>query len=154
APSVRRLEDLASVLDWLEQDADDASRRAFEEVLGWPLVCSTGAFVHGAWSARHAEETNWNPTIELLDRASAVARDLGLVRFGGEVAKAASIIYGEHLNDHASAMRVLDNAAATFGETLTIREQRVNALFQVKDDAGALDVWDVLISGHEAANSI
>jgi phage replication-related protein YjqB (UPF0714/DUF867 family) len=154
APFVRRLEDLASVLDWLQQDADDESRRAFEEVLHWPLVSSTGAFVHGAWSARHVEETDWNPTIELLNRAGTVARGLGLIRFGSEVAKAASIVYGEHLNDHVSAMRVLDDAATTFGETATIREQRVNALFQVKDDAGALDVWDALISNHEAANSM
>lgn len=154
APAVRRLEDLASVVDWLEQDADDASRRAFEEVLHWPLVASSGAFVHGAWSSRHADETDWNPTIGLLSRAGSVARRLGLVRFGSEVAKAASIVYGEHLHDHASAMRVLGDAAAAFGETSTIREQRVNALFQVKDNVGALDVWDALISDPEAASSI
>lgn len=154
APSVRRLEDLASVVDWLEQDADDASRRTFEEVLHWPLVASCGAFVHGAWVSRHADEKDWNPTIGLLCRAGSVARRFGLVRFGSEVAKAASIVYGEYLHDHNSAMRVLDDAAAAFGETSTIREQRVNALFQVNDDTGALDVWEALTSDFEAARSI
>lgn len=154
APSVRTLEDLASVVDWLEQDADDASRRAFEEVLHWPLVASCGAYVHGAWASRHADETDWHPTIELLSRAGSVARRLGLVRYGSEVAKASSIVFGEHLHDHASAMKVLDDAAAAFGETATIREQRVNALFQVKDDAEAVNVWNALISDSEAARSI
>lgn len=154
APSVRTLEDLASVVDWLEQDADDTSRRAFEEILHWPLVASCGAFVHGAWSYRHIDETDWNPTIELLNHAGSVARRLGLVRFGSEVARAASIVYGEHLHDHASAMMVLGDAAVAFGETSTIREQRVNALFQVKDDVEALNVWDTLISDPEAAMSI
>lgn len=154
APSVRSLEDLASVVDWLEQDADDASWRAFEEVLHWPLVVSAGAFVHGAWSSRHAEETDWNLTIELLSRAGSVARRFGLIRFGSEIARAASIVYGEHMHDHASAMRVLGDAAAAFGETSTIREQKVNALFQVKDDVGALDAWEALISDPENARSI
>lgn len=154
ASSVRRLEDLASVVDWLEHDTDDRARRSFEEVLRWPLVASVGAFVHGAWSSRHADETNWNPTIELLTRASRVARRLGLVQFGSEVAKAASIVCSEHLHDHASAMRVLDEAAAAFGDTSTIREQRVNALYQVKDDISALDVWEALISAPDAAQTI
>jgi len=154
ASSVRSLEDLASVVDWLEHDADDTARCAFDEVLHWPLVASVGAFVHGAWSSRHADETDWNPTIEQLSRAGAIAQRLGLIQFGSEVAKAASIVYGEHLHDHASAMRVLDDAAAAFGETGTIQEQRVNALFQVKDDIGALDVWEALISAPEAARSI
>lgn len=154
ASSVRRPEDLEAVLDWLEQDADDESRRAFEEVLHWPLVSSVGAFVHGAWSYRHAEKTDWNPTIKLLSRAIDVARHLGLVQFGSENAKAASIIYGEYLHDHASAMKVLDDATAVFGETSTIREQRVNALFQINDDVRALDVWEALISDPEAARSI
>lgn len=154
APGVRSLEDLASVVDWLEKDADDAARQAFDEVLHWPLVASTGAFVHGAWSSRHADETDWNPTIELLSRADSVARLFGLVNFGSEVARAASIIYGEYLHDHVSAMRVLNDATKTFGETATILEQRVNALFQVSDDVAALDVWNKLLSDVEVARLI
>jgi hypothetical protein len=83
-----------------------------------------------------------------------VARHFGLIQFGSEVAKATSIVLGEHLHDHAAAMQTLDNAAAAFGETPTIREQRVNTLFQVNDDVTALEIWDSLISEPEAAKTI
>ena len=46
--------------------------------------------------------------------------------------------YGEYMSDHASAIHVLDEAIAAFGDNSTLLEQRVNALFQVQDDAGAL----------------
>ena len=154
APSVRGLKDLAEVLDWLELDSDAEERQAFETVLHWPLVNSCGAFVHGAWASRHSSETEWAPTAALLSRADAVARRFGLVQFGSEVAKATSIVQGEHLHDHAAAMQTLTDAASAFGETTTIREQRVNALFQVNDDNGALAVWDSLISDPEAAKAI
>lgn len=154
APSVRGLKDLAEVLDWLELDSDAEERQAFEAVLHWPLVNSCGAFVHGAWSSRHSSETEWAPTVALLSRANAIARRFGLVQFGSEVAKATSIVQGEHLHDHAAAMQTLTDAASAFGETTTIREQRVNALFQVNDDVGALAVWDSLISDPETAKAI
>ena len=154
APSVRNLDDLESVLDWLEHDSDSDSRIAFDGVLRWPLVNACGAFVHGAWSTRHSEETDWNPTLVVLNRADLIARSLGLPQFGSEIAKAASIIYGEYLNDHPAAMRLLDDAATVYGNTCTIREQRVNALFQVKDDEHALEVWDSLIADPDAAKSI
>lgn len=154
APSVRGLKDLAEVLDWLELDSDAEERLAFEAVLHWPLVNSCGAFVHGAWSSRHSIEADWAPTVALLSRADAVARRFGLVQFGSEVAKATSIVQGEHLHDHAAAMQTLADAASAFGETPTIREQRVNALFQVNDDVGALAVWDSLISEPEAEKAI
>lgn len=51
-------------------------------------------------------------------------------------------------------MQTLVDAASAFGETTTIREQQVNALFQVNDDVGALAVWDALISDPEAAKAI
>lgn len=154
APSVRSPKDLAEVLDWLELDSDDEQRRDFDAVLHWPLVNSCGAFVHGAWATRHASETEWAPTVALLSRADAIARRFGLVQFGSEVAKATSIVQGEHLHDHAVAMQTLADAASAFGETTTIREQRVNALFQVNDDVGALSVWDSLIADPIAAKAI
>lgn len=154
APSVRGLKDLAEVLDWLELDSDAEERQAFETVLHWPLVNSCGAFVHGAWASRHSSETEWEATVALLSRADAVARRFGLVQFGSEVAKATSIVQGEHLHDHAAAMQTLADAASAFGDTTTIREQRVNALFQVNDDNAALAVWDSLISDPEAAKAI
>lgn len=154
APSVRGLKDLAEVLDWLELDSDAEERQAFEAVLHWPLVNSCGAFVHGAWSSRHSSETEWTPTVALLSRADAIARRFDLVQFGSEVAKATSIVQGEHLHDHAAAIQALAHAASAFGETTTIREQRVNALFQVNDDIGALAVWNSLLSDPEAAKAI
>lgn len=154
ASSVHSLKDLAEVLDWLEFDSDAEERQAFEAVLHWPLVNSCGAFVHGAWASRHSNETEWAPTVALLSRADGIARRFGLVQFGSEVAKATSIVQGEHLHDHATAMQTLVDAASAFGETTTIREQRVNALFQVNDDVGALAVWDSLISDPEAAKAI
>lgn len=154
ASAVRSLDDLSSLLDWLEHDAFPITRLDFEEVLGWPLVDSCGAFVQGAWSARHAEETDWNPTIAMLQRADSIARRFGLVRFGSEVAKAASIVYGEHMADHASAMRVLEEATAAFGDTATLRDQRVNALFQINDDAQALAVWEPLAVDPELSKSL
>ena len=154
ASSVRGLRDLAEVLDWLELDSDAEERQAFEAVLHWPLVNSCGAFVHGAWALRHSSETEWAPTVAVLSRADAIARSLGLVQFGSEVAKATSIVQGEHLHDYAAAMQTLADAASKFGETPTIREQRVNALFQVSDDFGALVVWDSLISEPEAVKSL
>lgn len=154
APSVRGLKDLAEVLDWIELDSDAEERQDFEAVLHWPLVNSCGAFVHGAWASRHSSETEWAPTVALLSRADAIARRFGLVQFGSEVAKATSIVQGEHIHDHAAAMQTLADAASAFGETATIREQRVNALFQANDDVGALAVWDSLISDPEAAKTI
>lgn len=154
APSVRGLKDLEEVLDWLELDSDAEERQAFEAVLHWPLVNSCGAFVHGAWASRHSDETEWAPTVALFSRADAVARRFGLIHFGSEVAKATSIVQGEHLHDHAAAMQTLADAASAFGETTTIREQRVNALFQVEDDVAALAVWDSLISDPETAKAI
>lgn len=151
ASAVRSLDDLSSVLDWLEHDASEELRGDFEKVLGWPLVASVGAYVHGAWSARHAEETDWAPTIAALDRAATVARRFSLTRFGSEVAKATSIVYGEHMGDHAAAMKVLDDATTAFGDSPAIREQRVNALFQVKDDALALEFWEQLATDGEAS---
>lgn len=154
ATSVRGVSDFSSVLDWLESDSDDDLRRDFETVLHWRLVNSCGAFVHGAWASRHSNETEWAPIITTLSRADAIARRFGLLQFGSEVAKAMSIVQGEHLHDHVAAMQTLVEAASAFGETTTIREQRVNALFQVHDDVGALEVWDSLISDPGAARSV
>lgn len=154
APSVRSLNDFEAVLNWLEFDSSTDVRKAFEAVLYWPLVAACGAFVHGAWAFRHADETDWGPTILLLSRGVATAHHFGLVQFGSEVAKAKSIVQSEHLHDHAAAMQTLDTAAAAFGETPTIREQRVNALFQVNDNVGALVVWESLLSDPEDAKEL
>ncbi len=154
ATSVRSLNDLTEVLDWLELDSDAEDRQAFEAVLHWPLVNSCGAFVHGAWASRHSNETDWAPTLAVLSRADAIARDFDLAQFGSEIAKATSIVQCEHLHDHSAAMQTLVDAVSAFGETTTIREQQVNALFQRTDYVGALAIWDALMSNPEAAKSL
>ncbi len=144
ASTVRSVDELSSFLDWLEYDALAETRVDFEKVLHWPLINSAGAYVHGAWAAQHAEKKDWDSTIATLRRAIGLARRFGLAQYGSEVAKAMSIVYGEQMDDHSSAMRVLEEATAQFGDTVTLREQRVNALFQIKDDAQALEVWGQL----------
>lgn len=154
ASMVRSLEDLSSVLDWLEHDTSEKLRQDFEAVLNWPLVVSVGAYVHGAWSAGHAEQTDWAPTIKLLERADKLARHFGLMHYGSEVAKATSIVYSEYGKDHMAALRVLDEAAKVFGDSPTIRAQRINALFQVNDDALALKLWEPLAADPESSKHL
>jgi hypothetical protein len=152
--AVRSVTDLGSLLDWLEQDASPQLRGDFEKVLHWPLVDSCGAFVHGAWSSRHTETTNWDSTISMLGRANDVAIRFNLRQFGSEVARAASIILSEYVGDHAGAMAILERAAVAFGDTPTILEQRVNALFQIEDYIHAMREWEALIADSERTKSL
>lgn len=154
ASSIRGLSDFAGVLDWLEFDADEAARAEFDSVLGWPLVNSCGAFVHGAWATGCTERTDWRPVLELLQRARRIASSYRLSRFGSEVARATSIVCSEHVDDPVGAMKALDDAAFVFGETLTIAEQRVNVLFQTKNYSAALDQWEALIKRQGAADEL
>lgn len=154
ASSLRGLSDFAGVLDWLELDADEDSRAEFDSVLRWPLVNSCGAFVHGAWATGCTERTDWRPVLELLQRARRIASSYRLSRFGSEVARATSIVRSEHVDDPVGAMKVLDDAAFVFGETLTIAEQRVNVLFQTKNYSAALDQWEALFERPGAADEL
>lgn len=142
---VKELEQLSSLLEWLEHDSTPEARADFEAVLNWPLVISSGGYVHGAWSGRHDTETDWMPTLQVLERAGELARRFGLTRFGSEAAKAASIVYGEHANDPDAALRVLDEAVAAFGENVVLQEQRCNVLFQRGDHEGMLEAWRPLV---------
>lgn len=144
--AVKRLEELSSLLDWLEHDSTPEARADLEAVLNWPLVISAGGYVHGAWANQHETETDWVPTLGVLERAGELARRFGLMRFGSEVAKAASVVYGEHANDSDAAVRVLDEAVAAFGDNAVLHEQRCNVLFQRGDDESMLKAWRLLAS--------
>ena len=87
----------------------------------------------------------------MLERADKLARHFGLMHYGSEVAKATSIVYSEYGKDHMAALRVLDEAAKVFGDSPTIRAQRINALFQVNDDALALKLWEPLAADPESS---
>lgn len=154
ASSVRGLPDFAGVLDWLEFDADDNARAEFDSVLTWPLVNSCGAFVHGAWSSGCTERTDWEPTLELLRRAQTIALRYWLSSYGSEVARAMSIVQCEHVDDPVGAIKTLDDAAAVFGETVTIAEQRVNVLFQTGDHAASLGRWEELVARPQAPEQL
>ncbi len=154
ASSLRGLPDFAGVLDWLEFDADDNARAEFDSVLSWPLVNSCGAFVHGAWSSGCTERTDWEPTLKLLRRAQTIALRHRMSWFESEVAKATSIVQCEHVDDPVGAMKTLDDAAAMFGETVTIAEQRVNVLFQTGDHAAALGRWEELAARPQAPEQL
>lgn len=144
--AVKQLEDLSSLLDWLEHDSTPEVRADFEAVLNWPLVSSNGGYVHGAWASRHDTETDWIPTLRVLERAVELARRFGLTRFGSEAAKAASIVCSEHTRDSVGALSVLDEAVAAFGENVVLQEQRCNLLFQRGDDEGMIEAWRHLAS--------
>lgn len=154
ASSLRGLSDFAGVLDWLQFDADDGARAEFDSVLCWPLVNSCGAFVHGVWSSGCTERTDWGPTLELLRRAQTIALRHRMSWFGSEVARATSIVQCEHVDDPAGAMKTLDDAASVFGETVTIAEQRVNALFQTGDHTAALGRWEELAARPHAPEQL
>lgn len=154
ASSLRGLSDFAGVLDWLEFDADDSARAEFDSLLCWPLVNSCGAFVHGAWSSGCTERTDWEPTLELLRRAQTIALRHRMSWFGSEVARATSIVQCEHVDDPVGAMKALDDAAAVFGETVTIAEQRVNVLFQTGDHSAALGRWEELAARPQAPEQL
>lgn len=150
ASFLRDLSDFSGVLDWLEFDADENARAEFDSVVSWPLVNSCGAFVHGAWSSGCTERTDWEPTLALLRRAQNIALRHRMSWFGSEVAKATSIVQCEHVDDPVGAMKTLDAAAAVFGETVTIAEQRVNVLFQTGDHSAALGLWEELAARPQA----
>lgn len=154
ASSLRGLSDFAEVLDWLEFDADDGARAEFDSVLSWPLVSSSGAFVHGAWSLGCMERTEWEPSLKLLRRAHAIALRHRMSWFGSEVARATSIVQCEYVEDSVGAMKTLDDASEVFGATVTIAEQRVNVLFQTGDHAAALGRWEELAARPQAPEQL
>ena len=154
AISVKNAEAFATVLDWLEDFAAEAVRAEFDSVIQWPLVQSTGAYVHGAWAAGHEDRTDWAPWLVLLRRARKIATRFNLRNFGRELAKAESIIVGESLDDHSGALRVLDDATQEFGDSITLQEQRANALFRAGEDARMLEVWEALQVDTQAGESL
>jgi hypothetical protein len=154
AGSIRNLANLAGLLDWLELDADDSARMDFDSTLSWPFVNSCGSFVHGVWSSESTEKNDWEPTLDLLRRAQSITFRYGLTWYGSEVARAISIIHCEYIGDAVSATNTLDDAAAIFGETGTIAEQRMNVLFQTGDHVASLERWKELVARPQASEQL
>lgn len=151
APEINSLERLEDLLDWLATDASPQARNDFEAVLRWPMVIAAGAFVHGAWANEHDSERDWAPVLEHLRRAYDTAIQFELREFGRQAAKAMSIVLGEHVGDAAAAVKILDDATQAFGSSGTLLEQRVNALFQSGDNAGALAFLETFLGDPQAS---
>ncbi|MFC5742912.1 ATP-binding protein [Dyella tabacisoli] len=140
ARSVEGIAGIDTLLSWLNT-TNDASRGQFEDVLGWPITQTLGAFVQATWS-RHCESTkDWSPWIVALDRVDACAKRWGLHRLGREAAKAKAIILAEYLSDATTALTCLQQAEADFGPSGILLEQWANLCYHQHQDEKVLQIW-------------
>jgi hypothetical protein len=90
--SVRDLASLEELLQWLDNEATLELRQQFDNMLEWPIVQGVGAFVQGAWAAKHEETRDWASWLLLFEKVDAYAKRRASPRLGREVAKARAII--------------------------------------------------------------
>lgn len=154
ARCVRDLDNLNELLQWLDNIGNDEIRQQFDTMLEWPLVQGLGAFVLGAFAANHEKTKDWEPWLELLQRADEYAIRRGSARFGREVAKTKAIILTEYLTRSEDGLKVLERAEVTFGPSPVLMEQRANVLFQTNDDVTMLEVWRQLISDPKSRTTL
>jgi len=144
--SIRDSASLEQLLQWLDEDATELLRGQFEALLEWPITQAVGAFVQGAWAAKHEETTDWEPWISLLEDIDDYAKRRASPRFGREAAKARAIILTECLERSNDALAVLDQAVHDFGPSPVLLEQRANVFSYKQDDDRVLDIWAELTS--------
>lgn len=142
--SVRDLDTLVALVCWLEREASDTLRAAFESLLSWPLTQRLGAFVHAAWAFCFEEVTDWAPWLAVFDRIRMYASRFSSPNFGREAAKATSVILAERLGRGDRALAALRDAENKFGPSAVLTEQKANVLFHTQDDQGVLDLWERL----------
>ncbi len=143
--NIRDLVSLEELLRWLDGAAENIQQQ-FDAMLEWSIVQSLGAFIQGAWAAKHEETLDWTPWLKLFEQIDAYAKRRASPRFGREVAKAKSIVLTEYLNQSDDAITVLDDAVSSFGSSVVLSEQRANVLFHKQDDAKVLEIWTELSS--------
>lgn len=146
--AIRNIRDLASLEElfcWLDGAAENIQQQ-FDAMLAWSIVQSLGAFIQGAWAAKHEETRNWEPWLELFEQMDDYAKRRASPRLGREVTKAKSIVLTEYLNQSDDAIAVLDDAVSSFGSSVVLSEQRANVLFHKQDDAKVLEIWTELSS--------
>jgi hypothetical protein len=146
--AIRHVRDIASLeelLRWLV-GAPENIQQQFDAILEWSIVQSLGAFVQGAWSAKHEETRDWESWLKLFEQMDDYARRRASPRLGREVAKANAIILTEYLNRSTDALTVLDDAVSAFGSSAVLSEQRANVLFHKQDDEKVLEIWTELSS--------
>ena len=144
--SVRDVASLDELLEWLDNVATEELRQQFDAMLEWPLVQTLGAFVQGAWAAKHDKVEDWEPWLVLFERVDDYAKRRASCRLGREAAKARATILTEYLGRSEEALRVLDQAEVAFGPSAVLLEQRANVRFQVQDDETVLGIWSQLTS--------
>ena len=152
--SIRSSTSLEELLRWLDNDATENLRQQFDAMLEWPVTQAIGAFVQGAWAAKHEETQDWEAWLRLLERVDDYAKRRTSPRFGREVAKAKSIILTEYLDRSNEALTVLDHAARDFGSSAVLLEQRANVLFHKQDDEKVLEIWSQLSSDSTSKPSL
>lgn len=143
---VRGATALRDVVDWLDLHASDETRIEFDSILEWPIVQSSGAFVHSAWSAVHDSVIDWTPWLELFDFIDEYAKRRVSPALGREAAKAKAIVLTEYLSRADDALQALSEAEGSFGNSPVLDEQRASVLFQVKDDSQVLEIWSKLVA--------
>lgn len=144
--SVRNLASLGELLHWLDHEATEELRQQFDAMLEWPIAQGVGAFVQGAWAAKHEETTDWEPWIRLLEKVDDYAKRRSSPRFGREAAKARAIMLTEYLERSNDALVVLDRAISDFGPSPVLLEQRANIFSYKQDDERVLEIWAQLTS--------
>jgi hypothetical protein len=138
--SIDGIAGIETLLSWLNS-TNDASRSQFEDVMGWYITQTLGAFVQGAWSRNLETVEDWLPWIAVLDRVDACAKRWGLSRFGREAAKAKAIILSEYLSDVDTAVACLQQAEVAFGPSGVLLEQRANICYRQHQDEDVLQIW-------------
>ena len=144
--SIRNSASLEELLHWLDNEATEELRQQFDAILEWPIVQAVGAFVQGAWAAKHEETSGWEPWLTLLGRVDEYSKRRASPRFGREAAKARATLLTEYLEQSNDALLVLDRAVSDFGPSPVLLEQRANVFSYKQDDERVLEIWAQLTS--------
>jgi hypothetical protein len=138
SPRVQHPEDLAALaeaLDALEADQRAQFLAAFDEaelrlVFGRPWLGIRGGPAH-----------DYEIFCELLQKILDASRQWGNASWCRAVARQLAITFDNNLNQRDEAGRVLDAAAAEWGDAVTLRDQRATFAFERGDYTEALDIW-------------
>jgi len=144
--SIRNSASLEELLHWLDNEATEELRQQFDALLEWPIAQAVGAFVQGAWAAKHEETSDWEPWLTLLGRVDEYSKRRASPRFGREAAKARATLLTEYLERSNDALLVLDRAVSDFGPSPVLLEQRANVFSYKQDDERVLEIWAQLTS--------
>lgn len=152
--TIRGLKSLEKLLDWIENVASENAIQQFDEMIEWPIVQESGAFILGAWAPVHEQIKDWEPWLLLLEHINECAKQKKMPRFGREAAKLKAILLSEHLDRIKDALTILDQAERTFGQSIVLKDQRANVLFQSQDDEAVLKIWDQLADDPESRDAL